>query len=121
MSSGLKIDISKSHLYRIGVYQGEVSNMAFVMHYTPGSLPLNHLGLQVGCNMNHIKIWKLVVDIFKKWLSIWESKSLSFGGKLTLIKSLMAWGAYHYIIFHYSKLLYMSFKSSRKFERTFLG
>lgn len=39
--------------------------------------------------MNLIKYWKPIIDRFISKLSLWKSKTLSFGGRVTLIKSVL--------------------------------
>ncbi|KAL7602873.1 hypothetical protein Lser_V15G17522 [Lactuca serriola] len=39
--------------------------------------------------MNHIKNWQLIVDRFNSKLSTWKAKTLSFGGRFTLINSVL--------------------------------
>lgn len=39
--------------------------------------------------MNLVKNWKPVIEKFRNKLSSWKSKTLSFGGRLTLIKSVL--------------------------------
>lgn len=50
-------------------------------------MPFNHLGIPIGDNMNRIKAWDFLIERFKKKLSSWKAKALSFGGRLTLVKS----------------------------------
>ncbi|KAJ0523823.1 putative reverse transcriptase zinc-binding domain-containing protein [Helianthus annuus] len=63
--------------------------MASILKCRRGFFPFKYLGLQVGANMNLVKHWKPVVDTFKKRLSVWKQNSLSYGGRITLIKSVM--------------------------------
>ena len=39
--------------------------------------------------MNRVTNWDFLVDIFKKRLSSWKGSSLSIGGRVTLIKSVL--------------------------------
>ncbi|GJX96939.1 hypothetical protein Tco_0352737 [Tanacetum coccineum] len=52
-------------------------------------LPFTYLGILMGCNMNRIDSWKLMIDKFNKKLSSCKAKLLSIGGRLTLLKSIM--------------------------------
>ncbi|XP_021990642.1 uncharacterized protein LOC110887042 [Helianthus annuus] len=66
--------------------------MASILRCRAGTFPFKYLGLQVGANMNIVRNWKLVVETFKKRLSLWKANTLSFGGRLTLVKYFL-WGA----------------------------
>ncbi|XP_021975210.1 uncharacterized protein LOC110870332 [Helianthus annuus] len=62
-----------------GVNEVEVQLMANVLGCKKGSFPFKHLGLVVGANMNLIRNWKPVIDIFKNRLSLLKAKNLSYG------------------------------------------
>ncbi|KAI3683245.1 hypothetical protein L1987_83746 [Smallanthus sonchifolius] len=87
--SGLRINLGKSSLFGTCVDEGDLKEMALIFRCQTGSFPFKHLGLQVGANMNLIKSWKPVVEKFQKRLSGWRAKNLSFGGRVTLIKSVL--------------------------------
>ncbi|KAJ0535737.1 putative RNA-directed DNA polymerase [Helianthus annuus] len=87
--SGLRINLTKCSVFGIGVGGQEVQVMADVMNCKAGVFPFNHLGLKVGANMNLCKYWKPVLDVFQSRLSIWKARQLSFGGRVTLIKSVL--------------------------------
>ncbi|XP_023729370.1 uncharacterized protein LOC111877058 [Lactuca sativa] len=89
VSSGLKVNFNKSNVYGIGAHTTEVACWARPLGSDPSTLPFNYLGVPVGGNMKLKKHWKPMVDRFHGKLSIWKAKSLSFGGRLTLIKSVM--------------------------------
>ncbi|KAJ0518638.1 putative RNA-directed DNA polymerase [Helianthus annuus] len=100
LASGLRVNLGKSSLYGVGVDGNEIHNMASILRCKSGSLPFKHLGLQVGVNMNLIKHWKPVVDIFKRRLSVWKTNALSFGGRITLIRSVLsALPTYYFSLF----------------------
>ncbi|KAF5810041.1 putative RNA-directed DNA polymerase [Helianthus annuus] len=89
LASGLKINLAKCSVYGIGVEDQEIQNMALLLGCKQGTFPFKHLGLMIGANMNLARNWKAVVDIFKNRLSIWKAKTLSYGGRITLIKSVL--------------------------------
>ncbi|KAJ0495935.1 putative reverse transcriptase zinc-binding domain-containing protein [Helianthus annuus] len=63
--------------------------MANTLGCKKGSFPFKHLGLLVGANMNLVRNWKPVIEVFKNRLSIWKAKNLSYGGRITLVKSVL--------------------------------
>ncbi|KAJ0511624.1 putative RNA-directed DNA polymerase [Helianthus annuus] len=87
--SGLKVNLTKCSIYGVGVDEAGVQHMANLLGCKYGTFPFKHLGLIVGANMNLIRNWKPVVEVFKNRLSIWKAKNLSYGGRITLIKSVL--------------------------------
>ncbi|XP_021995809.1 uncharacterized protein LOC110892992 [Helianthus annuus] len=51
LSSGLKVNFSKSRVFGVGVGNGQVSEMATIVGCEKGLLPLSYLGSPVGSNM----------------------------------------------------------------------
>ena len=88
-ASRLKINRNKSKLFGIGVSHEEVEEMAAFFRCCPGKLPCTYLGLPLGANMNRAESWNPVVEKFKNRLSEWRAKSISFGGRLTLVRSVL--------------------------------
>ncbi|XP_022003858.1 uncharacterized protein LOC110901312 [Helianthus annuus] len=83
------VNLAKCSMFGVGINDEEVKLMADCMNSKKGSFPFKHLGLIVGANMNLIRNWKSVIDIFKSRLSIWKAKSLSYVGRITLLKSVL--------------------------------
>ncbi|XP_076881089.1 uncharacterized protein LOC143529105 [Bidens hawaiensis] len=54
-----------------------------------GIIPFEYLGIKVGANMNRIRNWDPVVEVVKHRLASWKSKTISIGGRVTLIKSVL--------------------------------
>ncbi|GKD24753.1 hypothetical protein Tco_1230967 [Tanacetum coccineum] len=86
MASGLKIDLHKSKLSGIGVSKAETDLAASVVGCSTFSHPFHHLGVKIGSSMSRIISWKEVTDKISSRLLKWKIKTLSSGGRLTLLK-----------------------------------
>nr|KAJ0206565.1 hypothetical protein LSAT_V11C500248820 [Lactuca sativa] len=86
---------SLSHLFyaddvfAIGATSQETANWTNLLGCDVGVLPFDYLGVPVGANMSLVKNWKPIIKQFHSKLSLWKAKILSFGGRLTLIKSIL--------------------------------
>ncbi|GJQ96935.1 RNA-directed DNA polymerase, eukaryota, reverse transcriptase zinc-binding domain protein [Tanacetum coccineum] len=100
LASGLKINLQKSKLMGLGVSSNVVNSAANLMGCSILQLPFNYLGVKVGCNMSYIGSWDDVISKVSSRLSKWKIKSLSIGGRLTLLKSVLtSIPLYHMSIF----------------------
>lgn len=93
------MNFSKSKLFGIGVNQLEVSNFSSILGCQASKFPT--LGLPIGTNMHKYSNWIPIIDKFQEKLSNWKSKTLSVGGRLTLIKSILnSLGTYYFSLFN---------------------
>ncbi|GJU25984.1 transposon TX1 [Tanacetum coccineum] len=89
--SELRVNYNKSKLYGVGVNEEEVRDMARWMKCGTGDFPFLYLGLPIGQDIRRVGAWNSVVEKFKNRLSEWKAKSMSFGGRLTLVKDRWRW------------------------------
>ncbi|GJR66845.1 RNA-directed DNA polymerase, eukaryota, reverse transcriptase zinc-binding domain protein [Tanacetum coccineum] len=68
----------------------KVEQFASRMGCLAGNMPFTYLGMPVGCNMKRIKFWEVIEEKLTKRLGNWNAKTLSFGGRLTLVKSVLS-------------------------------
>ena len=54
-----------------------------------GSLPTIYLGMPLGSKSKAWNIWNLVIEKCEKKLTRWKSQYISFGGRVTLINSVL--------------------------------
>ncbi|GKC79253.1 hypothetical protein Tco_1130027 [Tanacetum coccineum] len=87
--SRLRINYNKSRLYGIGVNNSELEDMVRWMGCDIGEFPFTYLGLPIGENMRRVNAWKPVIEKFKNRLAEWKAKMMSFGGRLTLVNSVL--------------------------------
>ena len=100
LASGLKVNFHKSKLFGVGVTHSEVNSLASTIGCLPSHFPCTYLGLLVCGNMARCANWSTLIVKFHIRLSKWKSKSLSFRGRLTLIKSILgSLGVYYF--FHF--------------------
>ncbi|GJW92011.1 RNA-directed DNA polymerase, eukaryota [Tanacetum coccineum] len=89
LASGLKINIQKSQLLGVGVPRSSVAQAAAKI----GCVVLHHqfryLGVMVGECMSRRSAWDGSVHKLRSRLSKWKVKTLSIGGRLTLLKSVL--------------------------------
>nr|GEU93982.1 RNA-directed DNA polymerase, eukaryota, reverse transcriptase zinc-binding domain protein [Tanacetum cinerariifolium] len=86
---GLKINMSKSKLMGIHVEDALIKQAAAKLGCLTLRAPFTYLGLKVGGSMSRISEWQDVVDKVKARISKWKLKTLSIGGRLTLLKSVL--------------------------------
>ncbi|GKV32054.1 hypothetical protein SLEP1_g40687 [Rubroshorea leprosula] len=88
--SGLKINFNKSHLIGIHVQEGWLNKMSWVLCCKVGVFPFKYLGIPIGGSSRRKAFWKPLVELFSKKLSTWKGRYLSFGGRITLINSVLS-------------------------------
>lgn len=88
-ASGLHINMSKSKLMWISVSKDRVEHAARKIGCTILKVPFSYLGSKVGCLMSRIQSWNEIVNNISVRLPKWKMKTLSIGGRLTLLKSVL--------------------------------
>ncbi|GJX57117.1 RNA-directed DNA polymerase, eukaryota [Tanacetum coccineum] len=89
LSSGMVINLKKSQLLGIGVHCATISNAASSIGCAVLKPPFKYLGVMVGGNMSRVNAWEDSIGKIKARLSKWKLKTLSVGGRLTLLKSVL--------------------------------
>nr|GEY38139.1 reverse transcriptase domain, reverse transcriptase zinc-binding domain protein [Tanacetum cinerariifolium] len=114
LASGLKVNFNKSKLFGVRVTPLEVNSIALSIGCQPSQFLCIYLGLPICANMSRCANWSPLTDRFLKRLSRWKSKTLSFGGRLTLIKSVLGGlGVYYFSTFKAPKKIIDKFESIR--------
>ncbi|GJR57768.1 putative RNA-directed DNA polymerase, eukaryota, reverse transcriptase zinc-binding domain protein [Tanacetum coccineum] len=115
LASGLKVNFNKSKLFGIGVCEVERNSLASLIGCQPSNFPCNYLGLPIGANMSRCDNWLPLLERFHKRLSSWKAKTLSFGGRLTLSKSILgSLRVYYFSIFKAPKMVIKKLESIRR-------
>ncbi|GJX87033.1 RNA-directed DNA polymerase, eukaryota, reverse transcriptase zinc-binding domain protein [Tanacetum coccineum] len=97
-ASGLRINMNKSKLMGISVDDSVVEQAAAKIGCVVLKTPFKYLGSRVGGLMSRVQSWNEIIEGMEARLSRWKLKTLSIGGRLTLLKSVL--GAIH--IYHMS-------------------
>nr|GEX66411.1 reverse transcriptase domain, reverse transcriptase zinc-binding domain protein [Tanacetum cinerariifolium] len=98
-----------------GVNSDEVVNMARWMQCSVGYFPFTYLGLLIGECMRRESAWRAVVEKIKKRLCEWKAKTMSLGGRLTLVKSVLeSLPLYYFSLFHVLLCVIKKLESIRK-------
>ncbi|GKB58295.1 RNA-directed DNA polymerase, eukaryota [Tanacetum coccineum] len=89
LASGLKINLHKSQVLGVRFPQVIVDQGASLIGCDVLHTPFKYLGVTVGDCMSLCSAWVSTVQKIKARLSKWKSKTLSVGGRLTLLKSVL--------------------------------
>lgn len=89
MQSGLAISVQKSRFFSSGLSQAEVEAIQASTGMIQGSLPIMYLGVPLCTKKLSLANCEMLIQIVKQRLSSWSVKSLSFAGRLLLIKTVI--------------------------------
>nr|GEX59988.1 RNA-directed DNA polymerase, eukaryota [Tanacetum cinerariifolium] len=89
LASGLQINIHKSQLLGVGVSRSAIEAETSTIGCSIMDKQFRYLGIMVGGNTSRHKAWEEVVLKIRSRLSKWKAKTLSIGGRLTLLKSVL--------------------------------
>ena len=87
--SGLKINFSKSSFGTIRMSESWKVDAARYLNCRLLAIPFLYLGLPIGANPRRSDTWDPIVKKCESKLAKWKQKQLSFGGRVTLIKSVL--------------------------------
>ncbi|GKC17316.1 RNA-directed DNA polymerase, eukaryota, reverse transcriptase zinc-binding domain protein [Tanacetum coccineum] len=79
----------KSKILGVNVDRDKVKGAASKLGCLILKTPFTYLGSKVGGSMSRVHAWNEVIDRVKNRLSKWKMKTLSIGGRLTLLKSVL--------------------------------
>nr|KYP74009.1 hypothetical protein KK1_006677 [Cajanus cajan] len=88
------------------------------LHCKVGQLLFKYLGLLLGANPRKLSTWKPLLDGLHKCFSSWKHRYLSFGGRVTLINSILNAMPIHCLSFF--KALNLVIKEIVTIQRDFL-
>nr|GFA05607.1 RNA-directed DNA polymerase, eukaryota [Tanacetum cinerariifolium] len=89
LASGLKINIQKSQVLGVGIPSSIVMQAASSIGCGVLHMQFRYLGVMVGECMSRHNAWASTVDKLRPHLSKWKVKTLSIGGRLTLLKAVL--------------------------------
>nr|GEW94418.1 RNA-directed DNA polymerase, eukaryota, reverse transcriptase zinc-binding domain protein [Tanacetum cinerariifolium] len=88
-ASGLRINMTKSKIMGISVSSDIVDHTASKIGCATLKPLFSYLGSKVGGLMSRIQSWDEIMNTLPGRLSKWKMKTLSIGGRLTLLKSIL--------------------------------
>ena len=86
--SGLNVNFNKSILVGVNIADSWLNEAASILNCKVGKIRLLYLSLSIGGDPRRLTFWELVVNTIKSRLAGWQSRFLSFRGRLILLKSI---------------------------------
>lgn len=90
MASGLKVNFNKCEVMGVNVVDTQLQVMAEYLNCKVSTSLFSYLGINVGINHRLTRSWSGLVGKVKKRLNSWSGNHLSFGGRITLIQSVLS-------------------------------
>jgi len=84
--SSLKVNFNKTLLVGINIGDSWLSEAASILNCKVAKILFLYLGLSIGGDPRRLAFWEPVLSTIKSKLSGWQSRFLSFGGRLVLLK-----------------------------------
>nr|GFA58219.1 RNA-directed DNA polymerase, eukaryota, reverse transcriptase zinc-binding domain protein [Tanacetum cinerariifolium] len=113
-ASCLRINLHKSKIMGIDVDSSIVDLVAADIGCMTLKSPFSYPGVKIGGRIRCINSWEEIINKILSRLSKWKMKTLSIGGRLTLLKSVLgAMPIYYISIFKVPKLVLKKMESIR--------
>ena len=90
LASGLRINFHKSCVVKVGKEHVNEVNWAAKFRCLKARLPISYLGLTLGGRPSSKSFWSNLIQKIEKRLAPWKKIFLNKGGRLVLIKVVMA-------------------------------
>ncbi|XP_057445075.1 uncharacterized protein LOC130737348 [Lotus japonicus] len=90
LSSGLKVNFNKSKLASTTVEPDFERRIAAVLNCKIMATPFVYLGIPIGARPDCRRTWDPVIAMFRSRLSSWRLKTVSFGGRICLVQSVLS-------------------------------
>ena len=87
--SGLKVKFYKSILVGVNIAPSWLNEVASALSCKVGKVPFLYLGMSIGGNPKRLSFWDPIVNRIISRMSGWNSRFLSFGDRLVLLKSVL--------------------------------
>ena len=87
--SGLKINFAKSSCGAFGVSDRWTHDASNYLKCSLMSFPFSYLGIPIGANPRRCQTWEPIITKCERTLARWKQRHLSFGGRVTLINSVL--------------------------------
>ncbi|XP_078170754.1 uncharacterized protein LOC144565020 [Carex rostrata] len=88
--SGMKINYAKSEMVPLNLLVQEGHHLAQIFGCTVSCLPITYLGLPLHYKKPKLIDWQSVIDKIESRLQGYKGKLLSYGGRLTLLNSVLS-------------------------------
>ncbi|KAK3193123.1 hypothetical protein Dsin_024433 [Dipteronia sinensis] len=90
LASGLQINFHKSCICRVGKRRTSEEEWAKGFKCKEATLPITYLGWPLGGRPNKVEFWRPVLSRIESRLAPWKKKFINKGGRLVLIKEVLA-------------------------------
>lgn len=85
----LRVNLLKSNIYMAGVAQGVRHEIFEITGFSQGHLPIRYLGIPLASRRLKTSDYRLLVDAIASKINSWPRHSLSYAGKIELIRSVV--------------------------------
>lgn len=89
LASGLKVNFTKSCCVGLNIPDDDIRMFASILHCKIMNPPFVYLGIPIGGNPRRAILWQPILTKMRKRLSTWKQKTLSVGGRVCLINSVL--------------------------------
>ena len=93
------MNFQKSSCGGVAVAEHVMNCCVNMLNCKPMNLPFVYLGIPVGANPHRLVMWRPIIEKVKKKLADWRRRSLSFGGRICLVKSVLSALPLFYFLF----------------------